>query len=293
MTQKMPRSGFTLLELLLAMALLLVLLGMIWNVIALFQRTQSRGTRLADHSQLLRSLTQLLEDDFKSAIQDPIQNAGKNMSGDNMLGGDDMRHFGFRGSAQQLQWDVLAMNPFAPMEPPHQVSSGEIEHTGPKAAELKTVFYEFRPDEGLSRRERNFETFDTNAAGDEGTLRVPEVVDCRFRYFDGSQWSDSWDSIARQGLPVAVECTLEIVSLAEARKIRNGLGEPLRSATATVSRFVIHLPNSPLRKGEEYCRTEPPRKEPLFSVEVPSPAPPSPPPPPVPAEPQRSWLRGE
>lgn len=41
---------------------------------------------------------------------------------------------------------------------------------------------------------------------------APEVLDIRFRYFDGGGWASSWDSIAKKSLPVAVEVTLKLKS---------------------------------------------------------------------------------
>jgi prepilin-type N-terminal cleavage/methylation domain-containing protein len=41
---------------------------------------------------------------------------------------------------------------------------------------------------------------------------APEVLDIRFRYFDGSGWASSWDSIAKKSLPVAVEVTMKLES---------------------------------------------------------------------------------
>lgn len=37
---------------------------------------------------------------------------------------------------------------------------------------------------------------------------APEVSQLQFRYYDGLEWFDSWDSEARQGLPLAVEIAL-------------------------------------------------------------------------------------
>jgi hypothetical protein len=51
------------------------------------------------------------------------------------------------------------------------------------------------------------------AAVDDRWTWVPEVVSLEFRYFDGSSWSSSWNSLLRGSLPVAVE-------------VRIGLGDP-------------------------------------------------------------------
>ena len=48
---------------------------------------------------------------------------------------------------------------------------------------------------------------------DDGTTWAPEVLDCRFQYFDGSNWRDSWDSLEMNGLPVAIKVELKLAPL--------------------------------------------------------------------------------
>lgn len=48
---------------------------------------------------------------------------------------------------------------------------------------------------------------------DDGTTWAPEVLDCRFSYFDGDQWFDSWDSLEKNGLPVAIKVELKLAPL--------------------------------------------------------------------------------
>lgn len=316
------RSGFTLLELTISLGLFVVLLATLWNIVSLSTKSQSRGTRLAERSQLVRSLAQLLEDDLRAAIQDPIhphQGPG---------GDDDIRRFGLSGSARSIRIDVIEINPFAVSQKPEprMARFGEVVSSEPKAAELKTVFYDFGPTNGLSRREIDFETPDISAPGPEGSnLFAPEVVDCRFRYYDGSNWSDSWESLDRAGLPVAIEATLRSLPLSEALRFRreapdaslentaldDGVKE-LNLTSSTSSRIVAYLPTSPVRKFESYQRKTPTKKEnPLQFDPLPEPPPldtpplpdppkiPDPPPldapplEPVPSGPQQSWIRGQ
>jgi hypothetical protein len=44
---------------------------------------------------------------------------------------------------------------------------------------------------------------------------VPEVLAFGFRYFDGTLWSEEWDSASRRGLPVAIEVSLRLRSADE------------------------------------------------------------------------------
>ncbi|MDO5582283.1 MAG: hypothetical protein Q4G69_14250 [Planctomycetia bacterium] len=94
---------------------------------------------------------------------------------------------------------------------------------------------------GLSRRELDFETvFTENSPGMDSNLSdtkwleakdlvmgrednvdwAPEVLDCRFEYFDGSKWTDHWDSIEMGGLPVAIGVSLKLFSLDEIEQLR-------------------------------------------------------------------------
>ena len=41
---------------------------------------------------------------------------------------------------------------------------------------------------------------------------IPEILQLRFRYFDGQAWLDRWDSDAKKGLPVAIETGFEVES---------------------------------------------------------------------------------
>ncbi len=50
---------------------------------------------------------------------------------------------------------------------------------------------------------------------------APEVIALKFRYFDGSAWQGSWDSLAKRGLPVAVEVTMAVSSWQGAEAIRS------------------------------------------------------------------------
>ncbi|MDR2440500.1 MAG: type II secretion system protein GspJ [Planctomycetaceae bacterium] len=307
----MSIKGFTLLELLLVLALFVVLSGILWNIISLFSKSQTQGTQLAERSQLVRSLSQLLEDDLKAAIQDPIHPL------EYSIGDDDVRRFGLSGSSQMLRVDVIEINPFvtttATTPQPRQALLGEIQTTTPRAAELKTVFYNFQQSNGLTRREIDFETPDFNTQIAEGSyLQAPEVVSCRFRYYNGLAWSDLWESLEYGGLPVAIEVTLHTLPLAEAERYHreatpnenvNSAVLRLHLSLPVLSRIVTYLPASPIRKFETYQRKIPPKKEDAPTVNVTSQ--PLPPPlslqqqqqqplsssPPESSKPQQSWIR--
>lgn len=103
---------------------------------------------------------------------------------------------------------------------------------------------------------------------DAYTMWAPEVVDCRFRYSDGNGWSGEWDSIERNGLPVAIEVTLKLMPLADVDQVRRAKKtaptlertcQELGLAQPSEQRIVTYLATSPLKKHVEYARKQPPR----------------------------------
>lgn len=345
------RRAFTLLEILLVLALMSVLLVGVSSIVRLFSRNYTANERRVGRAQLARSISQMLSDDLGAAVQDPILDVGNDPNR------EFVRHFGLRGDSRSLQIDVVQPSSFTPtadVDENRRVMSGGEKKAGMRQVpELKTIFYEFVPinsvqkfpgedeetteatlqalengtnlgsnlsgslsafaDEtqysqgtgtssstplfwdgmrpltqkfGLSRRELDYETpeeeeeedddafsafggdevFDDSAqsqlAGslsstpdkststlsgsssgtdsyfdmttdpssawsfdqpmsaaqiamdsDDGTTWAPEVLDCRFSYFDGKDWFSSWDSLEQNGLPVAIKVELKLAPL--------------------------------------------------------------------------------
>lgn len=53
------------------------------------------------------------------------------------------------------------------------------------------------------------------------TRWAPEVVELQFRYFDGTRWVDSWNSLEKNGLPLAIEVQLKLMPLDEIDSLRS------------------------------------------------------------------------
>jgi hypothetical protein len=70
---------------------------------------------------------------------------------------------------------------------------------------------------------------------------APEVLELRFRYFDGTQWVLQWDSEERQGLPMAVEITLVLAPINYDQLSREELDEVYASGLPTY-RLIVRLP---------------------------------------------------
>ena len=261
--------GFTLLELLISMSLLIVLISIIWSLIRIYSGYYAAGTRRVDRSQLVRSLSQLLGDDLGAAIQDPIHPLPPSLAA-----GDIVRRFGLLGTANSLRVDVIQINPLAPGSEVYftrQATTGPTQNVRMQVPELKTIYYDFfslttqspGKQSGLVRREESFESpgqtntqsnTQTNThlpAADIGVdplvmefgppvfpfgpptiaeqllheddpraMWAPEIVEIRFRYSDGANWQDSWNSLDKNGLPVAVEVTMKIMPVEDIEKLR-------------------------------------------------------------------------
>ena len=182
------RQGMTLLELLLASALFIVLLGIIWSAVSFLSRVEVHRGRQTEQQRIVRTWTQMLTNDFRSAIQDTEQL--------NKAEGDvTIRHFGVIGTATQLQVDV-----------------SDYSRQQRDSSELRTIFYDFQQTGGLVRRERDYVALKT----EEGHIQyAPEVRGGQFRYFDGNTWHDQWTSLERKNTPSAIEATFYLLSSAE------------------------------------------------------------------------------
>jgi type II secretion system protein J len=247
------RRGLTLLELLMAVVIFVVLLGIVWNVALFVSRAETRRGQQAEQRRIVQTWSQMMHDDFRSAIQDTEQlNKAE--------GGETIRHFGLSGTATQLRIDVSN----------YTWRSGE-------SSELRTIFYDFQQASGLARRETDYAA----PKSVSGIVKAAsEIVGCKFRYFDGGTWQEHWASLDRKGVPSAVEVTFHSLPLAEAKRWR----QQTNTLEPTLNRVVVQIPAASQAFFESYKRAEPPKK-PEEIVIVPPPPIPSPSPPPQPQPP--------
>ena len=152
-------SAFTLLEIMVALAISAVLMLSLWTLLGTYAKLFTIGQTETVHAQVVRGVFQQLADDLHSAIQDTADSSGSATA----------RRFGLFGSAHTLQIDVL--------QPPHLRPGSVAAHpldlldqsrSGP-ALELRTVAYTFQDSassdatqaaaqSGLLRREFDWET---------------------------------------------------------------------------------------------------------------------------------------
>ena len=189
------RRAFTLLEMLLAMALMSMLAGSLYASLRVGFRARRAISRAIEPVRKLEFAIELLRQDIESALPPVGILAGE------FLGLDDED-----GSGRDA--DALLLHSTAHTPGPTETRSGV------RRVEIALATLEDEPGLALVRR------ITTNLLAPE-TVEPPNEVLCRdvlafnLRYFDGSDWLDTWDSAAQDNvLPLAVEITLEVARAA-------------------------------------------------------------------------------
>lgn len=100
------------------------------------------------------------------------------------------------------------------------------------------------------QREPRFE-----GAADDTATSVPEVMWFAVRYFDGTTWTNQWDSVARKGLPLAIEVAMQLRSFDEPEpQPHHSAGESIgedpevKQPNFPMYRLLIHLPSAAPQK---------------------------------------------
>lgn len=207
----MKRSGFTLLEIILVLALTMVLLGLLGLAVDVHLRVTDASRNAVEQSQLARLLLQRLAGDLRNAI--PVTRAPSSIGG-------------LRGNRQELQLDISRLpalnaeqaptsgNP-APIGPPGDVRTVTYAVAKPGDLDPADATGARQPRAGLVRREYERATFAWAVGqGRADELRramkvlSPEVDAIEFTYFDGGTTYEEWDSVQQGKLPTAVKIAI-------------------------------------------------------------------------------------
>lgn len=241
------RPGFSLLELILAMALMVVVMSGIAGAINVYMVQVAKQQARVERELVSRNGLAMMARDIRAAVQYKADDfAGLNTLLETFALMDevieereeedqvfDEEEVSFRptmlGTSNAIMLTVSRLprldqyNPL--LEKPSEQQS--------TVSDLKLISYFFSPQKGgydpnVSRREnevpggmyrREIDQAVANFRGDESLQTRPddfaelvasEVAEMRFRYFDGLEWSDSWNSEDEGGFPRAVEITLVV-----------------------------------------------------------------------------------
>jgi general secretion pathway protein J len=175
-----PASGFTLIEVVIALSLVAALLAITFGGLRVGMAAWRRGDVRAEHLQRVRSLNQLLVRAVGGAHPYQVEAAGQEPAPP-----------AFEGERDRLA--LVTARPPVPL-------------AAPIAFTAVTLSPE---DAGLTIREGALPNRDL-FAGLAPVLVDPTVAGLRFRYLRGEDrtWAERWDAAAEQALPAAVEVTL-------------------------------------------------------------------------------------
>ncbi len=311
------RGGFSLLEVILALALTGVIVAAIAMAIHLHLVMLTKQQEQIEQAHVARNTLELMSIDIRAAIQykpfavdtvdideaaesnpaavagaagaaggetgetgggvdpaaggmDPTGGTGEeqpSMSEDIQSSVIPMPHPGFYGNSKEIMFSLSRLPRMDQYNPYIQAGNDNVSIP----ADIKTTSFfvdmsgslggdplQQNPIGGLYRRQlahaaasyanTNGYTLSSNATTE---LIAPEVVDMAFRYFDGEEWSDAWDSDELGGFPKAVEITIIVdprrkegaVDLPE----YTGFDEEFMQAY----RKVVHLPVAEMLSDEE------------------------------------------
>jgi len=305
-------SGFTLLEVILALALTVIVLYMVTMAVGLHLRMLDAGRTHVEEATLARALLEQIAGDIRGVVRyDPIEaegtfsasrsSAGASAEPGSEEGAEDDYLIeeetappenlaesavptsvpGIFGSSEQIQIDVARLpraDQFSAA-----ADTGSETQTADRPSHVKTVaYYVVTPGTsanaggletrtGLIRRELD-RAVTAYVAERGGLLNVelglepiaPEVIAVEFRYYDGAEWLDAWDTEVQGRLPAAVDVA---VALGRVRHESAGpaswvgLGEEEEEQSTFFYRMLVDLPAAASSDDAGTTETAPPEEE--------------------------------
>jgi len=231
------RPAFTLIEVMLALGLSTVVLGLVAMAVHVQLRTTELGRKGVEEAQLARVLLHRIAQDLRGLIRyepptensqttSPTGSSPSTTSTSSATTSDPLRPT-LVGTLTRLEVDVSHVAGAEQFQQMSAYVEGATDVARPSDA--RTVAY-FMANEsmgmvdlsseasaGLMRRDLDRSV--TRWASQQGQLDqyeqgleplAPEVTAIEFRYYDGTEWQESWDSQQQEGLPLAVEITLMV-----------------------------------------------------------------------------------
>jgi len=266
--------GFTLIEVVLSLAISIVLMGLLASATQMFLMNLDNERDELERARAARAVLQVMADDFRAAVQykeidtTALDEAIASVEAMLPTGEEEevqeeeepvvVEQPGLAGGPDSISLDISRLPRRDQYLPSVDPKSGQIISL---PSEIRNINYVVGVAEeyggqdpvnatrrvGLLRME-----FDRAAKryADEGGGAMPgyemlaeEVKQLGFRYFDGESWADTWDTNEMRTLPVAIEITLLVdTRTAEFRAQQAQAGD--RDAAFGLQQYVttVHLP---------------------------------------------------
>jgi hypothetical protein len=278
------RWAYTLLEVILALALTTVILGLIGMAMHIHLGVADKSRGQVEEAQLARTLLQRIAEDLRNSVPfapstatmsgaggtSTSTAAGTATAGGTSTGSDSgtLIPSGICGTAQCLQMDATRrVRPIGMAMP----ISGDSANCMP-LSDVKTVTYSLgdpgtlTPSQrgngssttqtGLYRREVDRPVYvSTMQHGQTDMLTqatvqlAPEVVNVQFTYYDGASTYDQWDSNTQGSLPLAIKVAIAIRRTA-AKSPSAGAAATTDNSLFNVYDMLIELPNAQVESSE-------------------------------------------
>jgi len=255
------KTGFTLIETIIAMSLLTVLMAIVWTMFGVYTKLESKGVAAAEESALVRAINRQLRSDLLRMIA--IDQAREFPLGDLseapnprypengfLIGSENQLRFLARTGHDSNEFaDVLHVITYRPRQ---LVQSGfsQDETTATSAgidrldrSWVSDVAEQQQHDESSatilsSNRSFSLDKDDLITVGgvaavdmqDQQRIKyapdqideIPEMRSLQFEYFDGTAWTNQWDSIIGGRLPLAIRVAFDLeMDTEEAREQPN------------------------------------------------------------------------
>lgn len=251
-------NGFSLIEVLIALALTVLLLSAVYSAVGMHLRFQTAGRSRINQSQLMRAVIRKMDEDFgaivlfveqadpeeqSSGVENPeqlddvsdsaltvggLESAGTPITF-GVVGTSEFMHLCVSRPLRDLSYDSIYT------ESPSSGRSNDlltvtygvgpvdltrlVDPTFPKYGTPPTGQFANRPLTGFGRRAIDLYAFDAATDTlDEADVLAPEITEMTFAYFDGTAWLDSWDSRTIGGLPRAVRVTFGLWQAPQEKK---------------------------------------------------------------------------
>ena len=184
-------TGFTLIEVLLALSICAVVLVIISSVFAGALKLQERASANVDKSLPIERALSLMRKDLKNSVAPGGMLAGPLQSGSMAAGVD-------ANNGIQIYTTTGLITPNSPWSEIQKVtyglqSSSDSDSNGKDLVRTVT---------------RNL--LSTSAADEDDQFLASGVESLNFTYFDGSSWLDTWDDTTQTNLPLAVRVNLQL-----------------------------------------------------------------------------------
>ncbi len=287
------RPGFTLLEVVIALALCLVLLSAVYGALELYARYSTAGREQIERMQVARAVLRRMTSDVQSivfqvpeatgeedaaAAEEGMSAAGESTSGSqsgSQAGrgetgsGDESivveeSEDAYTGTSVGLIGDLrtLMLHISRPVRNVTYLPIADAERVTMRTSDQISVSYFLAESggaglsdavsqltgSGLARLDGDrfaIEHADveqeTDVLAAEAKIVAAEVVDLQFRYWDGTLWAETWDSVALGALPQAIEVTLWFAT-SEAASRAPSLFSLTETVVTPSMRYVIAVP---------------------------------------------------